>query len=164
MSEEVTEENVGGTEEEIPEEEPVLVAPVERKAATGAYKKVELKVETVKKEVPDIPHVEQDEGKNQAPAATFTKEDSHFFAQTIWTIPQMVFGDYMEVNEKLVNAWGDQLFSYCEKKGFSPLEYFFDELPLLIATGSIVGSLAVKQREHKKKLKDDKEKEDEEES
>ena len=161
MSEEIVDENIGG-EEEIPEEEPTVAVPEqEKKAPVGAYKAVNLTVETVKKNVPDIPHVEQDEkGNQQAPQATFTKEDAVFFAQMIWGIPPAVMGDYLTVDEKLIKNWGEQLFSYCERKGINLYDYVFDELGLIMSTGVIATSMAAKYRTHKKELKEKEEKEE----
>ena len=157
MNEEVVEENAGG--EEIEQEE-TPVAPVqEKKTLTGAYGKVDLHVETIKKNVPDIPHVEEDD-KKQVVQTTFTKEDAVFFAQMIWGIPPAIMGDYLTVDEKLIKNWGEQLFSYCERKGINLYDYVFDELGLIMSTGVIAASMTAKYQAHKKELKDAKDKDE----
>ena len=154
--EKVPDTNNIGEEEAVEETADTVVAPEpEKKAATGAYKKVELNVIPVVKNVADIPHVSEDEGKEVQ--STFTKEDARFYSQMIWNIPGAVLGDYMIVDEKLINQWGDQLFSYCERKGLNLYDYMFDELGLVMSTGVIVTSLTVKYKKHKK---EEKEKED----
>ena len=152
MNEEAVGENAGG--EEIEQEETPVASVQEKKTPTGAYGKVSLQVETVKKNVPDIPHVEQDKGKQEAPQATFTKEDAVFFAQMIWGIPPAIMGDYLTVDEKLIKNWGEQLFSYCERKGINLYDYVFDELGLIMSTGVIAASMTAKYQAHKKELKD----------
>ena len=162
MSEEEARSVTEDTGEEEIEQEQTPVAPEqERKAPTGAYGKVDLHVETIKKNVPDIPHVEQDKGKPEAPQATFTKEDAVFFAQMIWGIPPAIMGDYLTVDEKLVKNWGEQLFSYCERKGINLYDYVFDELGLIMSTGVIAASMTAKYTAHKKELKEAEEKEEE---
>ena len=158
MSEEEIVNNSG--EEEIAEEtaDTVVVPEPEKKTATGAYSKVELNVIPVVKNVADIPHVTEDEDKKVETA--FTKEDARFFGQMIWNIPPAILGDYMQVDEKLVNQWSDQLFSYCERKGLNLYDYMFDELGLVMSTGVITASLVTKYKVHKK---EEEEKEDKEE-
>lgn len=148
-----------GEETEVEETADTVVVPEkEVKTATGAYKKVELNVIPVVKNVADIPHVKDEDEK--VVKTTFTKEDAKFFAQMIWNIPPAVMGDYLTVDEKLVEQWGLQLFSYCERKGINMYDYMFDELGLVMSTGVIAASLTAKYKAHKK---EEKEKEEEEE-
>ena len=140
--------------EEIAEEEEAPITPVgeEKVTSTGKYTKVDLTVTPVVKNVPDMPHAEDEEDK--VVETTFTKEDAKFFAQMIWGIPPAVMGDYMEVDDKLVTQWGLQLFSYCERKGLNLYDYMFDELGLVMSTGVIAASLAAKYKAHKKEEKE----------
>ena len=158
MSEEEVVENTGEVKEEVAEEVPITPVGEEKTTPTGAYKKVDLKVIPTVKEVADIPHVTEDEDK--VVETTFTKEDAKFFAQMIWNIPPAVMGDYMQVDEKLVNTWGDQLFSYCERKGLNLYDYMFDELGLVMSTGVIAASLVAKYKVHKKEEEEKKVKEE----
>ena len=159
--EEKVEENTGeeltGVAEPEQEEIPITPTGEEKTTSTGAYKKLDLTVTPVVKNVPDIPHVAEDEEKEVK--TTFTKEDSEFFASMIWGVPPAIMGDYIAVDEKLIKEWGKQLFSYCERKGINIYDYVFAELGLVMSTGVIVTSMAVKYREHKKELEEAKEKE-----
>ena len=161
MKEEEVVENTGEVEEEIPEEtaDTVVVPEKEKTTATGAYKKVDLKVVPVIKDVADIPHVKEDEeNKTQD---VFSKTDAKFFSDMIWAIPPSIFGDYMTPNDAAVKNFGEQLFTYCERKGLNPYSYLFDELGLVLATGAICADLGVKYREHKKELEEAEEAKDE---
>ena len=140
-----------GVEEEEPVETPV--ENVDTKTSLGSYKKLDFNVVDIKKNVPDIPHVKEDE-ENKPVESTFTKEDAVFLAQMIWAIPPSVFGEYMEPNPKLVKSWGEQLFVYCEKKGINLGDYLFDELGIVMATGMLIGDVSMKYRKYKKELKD----------
>lgn len=148
-----------GAEEE--EEEEVEQQPVDTtvKKVKGVYKKVDLKVKQIVKKVPDIPEVTE-ESEKKPEVSIFSKDDAKFFSQMIWNLPPAIIGDYMEANEKLVKTFGEQLFSYCERKGLNPYDYLFDELGLLLATGAICADLGVKYRKHKKE-EEKKEKEEE---
>jgi hypothetical protein len=145
------------TGEEVEEEPTIPIPEEEKKAPTGAYTPLQFNVKQIKKNVPDIPEQKEEEKK---PDTSFSKEDSKFFAQMIWNIPPAVMGDYLTVDEKLVNTWGEQLFAYCERKGLNPYDYLFDELGLVMSTGVIAASLVAKYKKHKK---EEKEKEDAEE-
>ena len=161
MSEEKLTEEVGAEEvtEEPEEEIPVTSTEDTSKIKKGAYKPLQFEVKDVKKNVPDMPDVSNEE--KQAKENLFTKEDARFFGQIIWNIPEGIWGDYMAVDEKLINQWSDQLYSYCERKGINLYDYVFAEFGLIMSTAVIVTSLATKYRAHKK---EEKEKEEEEES
>lgn len=151
--------NIG--EEEVPEEtaDTVVVPGEEKTTPTGAYTKVDLTVTPVVKNVADIPHVTEDEDNKTQDV--FSKTDAKFFSDMIWAIPPSIFGDYMTPNDAAVKNFGEQLFTYCERKGLNPYSYLFDELGLVLATGAICADLGVKYRKHKKELEEEEKKEEE---
>lgn len=155
----VSTENTGNTVEDIQQEEAVET-PVtnEKDISTGAYKPLQIEINPVTKDVPDIPEINEDEKKEQAKVVIFSQTDSKFFAQMIWNMPPAIFGDYMQVNEKLVATFGEQLFSYCERKGLNPYDYLFDELGIVLATGAICMDLGMKYKAHKKEEEEKEEK------
>ena len=160
--EEKVEENTGeeltGVAEPEQEEIPITPTGEEKTTSTGAYKKLDLTVTPVVKNVPDIPHVAEDEEKKIE--NVFSKTDAKFFSDMIWAIPPSIFGDYMTPNDAAVKNFGEQLFTYCERKGLNPYSYLFDELGLVLATGAMCADLSVKYRKHKKELEEAKEAED----
>ena len=75
------------------------------------------------------------EEEKEAQAAT--EEDTLLLAETLWSTPHLFIERIRSPDEAKVAAWNKQLFLYCQRKGINVMDYFFDELPLIIATATI---------------------------
>ena len=156
-----------GTETEAPEVSPVSPPQENLPKSTPRQKnfgKLQIKINDVKvDDVPQMPEIGEGEEEGGEALSDFTVEDAKLLAQSIWNMPSMMLGDYMEPDPKMVNRWGEQLFRYCERKGINMWDYAFDELPLLMSSAMLGGSMVKKYSEHKKE-EDAKKKQEEEET
>lgn len=117
-----------------------------------SFGKLNLEVHDVKvDEVPQMPEIQENEEAGEA-LSDFNEQDAQLLAQAIWNVPGAMFGDYLAPDPKLVDRWGTQLFRYCERKGINMWDYAFDELPLLMSSMMLGGSMVKKYSEHKKEL------------
>jgi len=56
-------------------------------------------------------------------------------------MPAMIFQDIPEPEEEDLDTFNHQLYRYCVRKNIDPFDYFFDELPLLMATITMGGRM-----------------------
>lgn len=69
----------------------------------------------------------------------YTEDDLMFMSETIWSLPQLVWEKLPDRDPEKLRKWNNQLYRYCVKKGINPFEWFFDELPIAIATIGLAG-------------------------
>ena len=90
----------------------------------------------------------------------YTEDDLMFMSETIWSLPQLVWEKLPDRDPEKLKKWNNQLYRYCQKKGIDPFAWFFDELPLAIATIGLAGGTYRDYKEAYPKNKDTRSKED----
>ncbi len=75
----------------------------------------------------------------RTPSIDYTEDDLMFMSETIWSLPQLVWEKLPDRDPEKLRKWNNQLYRYCMKKGIDPFAWFFDELPLAIATIGLAG-------------------------
>jgi hypothetical protein len=90
----------------------------------------------------------------------YSEDDLMFMTETIWSLPQLVFEKLPDRDPEKLRKWNNQLYRYCMKKGIDPFAWFFDELPLAIATIGLAGGTYRDYKEAYPKNKDIRSKED----
>ncbi len=109
-----------------------------------------------------MPAPEGGELKISSPSGIdYSEEDLLFMTETIWSLPNLVWDKLPERDPEKLKKWNHTLYKYCIKKGIDPFEWFFDELPLAIATVGLAGGAYRDYREvYGKNGKDARSKED----
>jgi hypothetical protein len=69
----------------------------------------------------------------------YSEEDLLFMTETMWSMPQLVFEKLPDRDPEKLKKWNHTFYKYCVKKGINPFEWFFDELPLALATIGLAG-------------------------
>lgn len=65
-------------------------------------------------------------------------EDCLMVVRSACQLPSMVWGAHLIRTEDQIKPVAAAFTHYCKRKSIDPLDYFFDELPLIIAGGSLL--------------------------
>lgn len=116
------------------------------------------KIEVIEEPIVEIeaPLIQTDvEGGEEVPSQIeeFTIEDAKFICASILNVPGMFWGDHLLFQVGETDKFAEQFHRYCLKKGIDPWEYFFDELPLVIAGLGLAQIIRKRHIEHKEQEK-----------
>ncbi len=78
---------------------------------------------------------------SSVPSVNYTEDDLMFMTESIWSLPNIIWDKLPPRDPDKLKKWNNQFYRYCAKKGIDPFEYFFDELPLAIATVGLAGGM-----------------------
>jgi len=106
---------------------------------------------------------EGEEEEEEVPDLDYTQEDVDNLCEMIIGIPALIVGDHLIRTKAQMQPFARQLYLYCQKKGINPMDYFFDELGLVLAGGVLVRGMWDDHKKEKAKQKREKEKEAEKE-
>jgi len=76
-----------------------------------------------------------------APSPDFTEDDLMFLSESVWNLPGIFLDKLPPRDPEKLKKWNAQFYRYCVKKGINPWEWFFDELPLALASIGMVGGI-----------------------
>lgn len=109
---------------------------------------------------------EEEEGEEEEEAydMDYAQEDVDNLCEMLLGLPALVLGDHLIRTKEQIKPFARQLYLYCQKKDINPMEYFFDELGLVLAGGVLVKGMYSDHLEfeakQKKEKKDEKEREE----
>lgn len=73
------------------------------------------------------------EKKKETPTEDFSEKDCQFLCQSALQLPAVVWGSHLIRTNEQIQPFAHAFYNYCIRKGINPYDYFFDELPLVIA-------------------------------